>query len=935
MDIKETSVPVPPLRKPASGTPSGPAINPPPSAEGGGTSPSNASAPTLGGEPERFPSVGTTQLPGSPPTRRQLGRRSVEALTSAFDMLLSLWTEPGEWLHRLRWRIGELLRFALMAVFPLTVLALLNFVMLGTDQGEDLLVGLREPIEAAQWWVFIALAAYLGFACGLAAWSVVRIDPDEEEARLADPERRQFRRLLQNIVILACVVLALVPTWVALASASFARAMLVGVAIALVGNLIAFRFVPDARHGFGVLDDMAEALNRPQAQSVVNLVLVVLSTFGLAWYLEVALKYLLTFALTLVFSSIVFGHGGLAERLSETKLRILSHPERWYLGLLGIGLLGAAIVAFRPDWLGAAGTIMLALGFWALLLTGAIWIIRNSRPLPAALAITFVIVMQVFPLSQDGHRVALVSPDASYNAGIKAVVNRRANFDAYVQAWLAKREIAPNERYPVYFVATEGGGIRAAYWTALVLARLHVTTLGAWTDQVFAVSGVSGGSVGAAAFVAALAEARARDPACASRNIDFRAADRDRLLGMLERDHLAPISGGLLYGDAIRFVTPWLWFGHDRAWYFERSLSDTFRAEFDGSRRFEQPLSGLWADDVDCLSLPSLLLNATEVSTGKRVLITDLPAIQSKVRDASVLQLPYPDATPHCADLARDAAQALGHLSVASAAHMSARFSYVSPAGLLVTRECASSGATREVRRQLVDGGYFDNSGAASLRELLAAFADAAARARCGEDSCAKRLDLRVLLIENDPKAPVYRGLDDPLRPVDAGPVATTLGCDGRPVEFGNPVANPALHRLEPQMVAPLVTFWNARVARASLAKDELGEFVRQANAATRARCEAAFGSARCSSAPSIVALSIAEQACRHADDASIATPPLGWVLSRPSQQTMRRYACADGWQARIAVRGGLPSNWEARDGTPCRKYQEPTRPQPKGKWEA
>ncbi|HQR53618.1 MAG TPA: hypothetical protein PLZ79_10140 [Burkholderiales bacterium] len=864
-------------------------------------------------------------LDAAPPPGR-LWQRSLEALESTWEKLASFWNDPGEWIRRTRWRIGESLRLALLAIFPLAVLALLNFVMLGTDQGGDLLVGLREPIDAVQQWAFVLLAAYLGFACGLAAWIAVRVETDGEVARLADdPERVRFRRLLQNTVVLVCTVLALVPTWMALVSASVARAMLGGIALVLLGNIVLFGNVPPAKHAFGVLEDIAEALQHPQAQGVVNLLLILLAGvgIGIAWYLQVALKSLLVFVAALLLSIVVFGPGGWAERLSETRLRILFHPQRWYLVLLALGFLGAAIVSFRPGLLGAAGTILLALGFWALLLTGAIWLVRNSRPLPVLLSLVILLAMQMFPLREDPHRVALVQPEVADAAAIQTVVDRRRDFDAYVQAWLAKRDIGARERYPVYFVATEGGGIRAAYWTALVLARLHVATAGAWTDQVFAVSGVSGGSVGAAAFVAALAEARARDPGCNPRRIDFTAADRDRLLQMLERDHLAPVSGGLLFGDTFSVVTPWLWFGHDRAWHFERSLTDAFRAQFNGSRRFERPLSALWAEDAECLSLPSLILNSTEVRTGKRVLITDLPVIESKVRDAGVLQLPYPEVRPPCSDTAGNDARLTGDLSLVSAAHMSARFSYVSPAGQLVTRECGSTGAIREVHRQLVDGGYFDNSGAASLRELLAAFTAAAARARCGEHTCAEHLDLRVLLIENEPRAPVYRGLDDPLRTPAAGPISTTLACDGRPVEPGERGASRASNRTEQQLIAPLATFLNARVARASLAKDELGELVRQANAAVYPSCGAAFGAAECSSKPSIVALSIAESACRRDNDARVADPPLGWVLSAPAQSTMRRYACSEGWLGRLALRGGLTEDWQSRDSDLCREYRK------------
>src|SRR6185312_8443598 len=64
---------------------------------------------------------------------------------------------------------------------------------------------------------------------------------------------------------------------------------------------------------------------------------------------------------------------------------------------------------------------------------------------------------------------------------------------------------------PVFIVASEGGGIRAAYWTALVLSTLQeqVPSIPAqdasfqpqdFASHLFAISGISGGSVGATVF---------------------------------------------------------------------------------------------------------------------------------------------------------------------------------------------------------------------------------------------------------------------------------------------------------------------------------------------------------------------------------------------------------------------------------------------------
>jgi hypothetical protein len=61
-------------------------------------------------------------------------------------------------------------------------------------------------------------------------------------------------------------------------------------------------------------------------------------------------------------------------------------------------------------------------------------------------------------------------------------------------------------------VAAEGGGIRAAYWTAGILTRL-VDCPPALADSLFAISAVSGGSLGAAVYVSLRAVPRVADAA--------------------------------------------------------------------------------------------------------------------------------------------------------------------------------------------------------------------------------------------------------------------------------------------------------------------------------------------------------------------------------------------------------------------------------------
>src|SRR5205814_1339450 len=77
--------------------------------------------------------------------------------------------------------------------------------------------------------------------------------------------------------------------------------------------------------------------------------------------------------------------------------------------------------------------------------------------------------------------------------------------DSQFTEWLKNRPDSGDYRsYPVFFVATEGGGLRAAYYTSLVLSAIQ-DRCPAFAQHLFAISGVSGGSVGAGIFAASAA----------------------------------------------------------------------------------------------------------------------------------------------------------------------------------------------------------------------------------------------------------------------------------------------------------------------------------------------------------------------------------------------------------------------------------------------
>lgn len=288
---------------------------------------------------------------------------------------------------------------------------------------------------------------------------------------------------------------------------------------------------------------------------------------------------------------------------------------------------------------------------------------------------------------------------------------------------------------PVVFVAAEGGGIRAAYWTARVLAELHCQRAEPGppydaTKRMVAFSGISGGSLGGAVFAAWLRQPEAwggdRD-AC-------RNSAKAKIRGMLSRDFLTPVFASMLFPDTAQRWLPWNVFP-DRAQVMEQAWERGWERATrpgsgqDGSDQLKQPLSALWSPPGAGFPrdwrMPLLFLNSALVESGR-------PLIVAPYR--------FDRTSFHCWFVASEQAADLMPSTVAlsTAALLSARFTWVSPAGRIPPegpREAARfdppSGACPRGTLlpdnrgwfRAVDGGYYDTPAAHTAGELLAALA--------------------------------------------------------------------------------------------------------------------------------------------------------------------------------------------------------------------
>jgi hypothetical protein len=359
---------------------------------------------------------------------------------------------------------------------------------------------------------------------------------------------------------------------------------------------------------------------------------------------------------------------------------------------------------------------------------------------------------------------------------------RRPSLDAALAAWMKRlcstsdiQPCGPERSIPVYFVSTEGGGIRAAVWTAFLLDRLAQNP--DFLERTFSISGVSGGAVGAAVFRACHLTARegSEDP------VRQRATRAACLRHFAETDLLSPLTSSWLFEDLLARVVPTTWCNTpgcgvlSRGAWFEQAMED-------GAAGLRRGLiqSGWTGDDSDPSKpgalLPSshvgpyLLLNATWVESGERAIASDLRV-----------------GWPTFAAVKDQLAIGGEDVPLGTAAHNAARFPFINAIGSLHAprarcanllpesggrtlepsqpRAGSAANAEMEACGHLADGGYFDNSGGQSTLDVLRGFSaclgdpndpDAKQYTSCHSLDVAQRAWLRahlipqIIMIRND-----------------------------------------------------------------------------------------------------------------------------------------------------------------------------------------
>jgi len=272
------------------------------------------------------------------------------------------------------------------------------------------------------------------------------------------------------------------------------------------------------------------------------------------------------------------------------------------------------------------------------------------------------------------------------------------------QHWQAWQAACGAHTRPVV-VAVSGGAARAALWGAAVLAEIDRQAEGQ-DAAIFAVSTVSGGSLGAAAYLSVRAAVPPR-PAGSAAACQLPPALQAPFKIYAEElgaaDAIGPLLAGFVLSDVPRSLIGWApsllgapMRGGDRAAALERAFEANAERAARHAGLLPMPLDAPYLT-LAGPAMPLWIGLATERDTGGRVLVT-------QVRGGGH-DWPFEGAADLLAQLGAD-------IPISTAVNATGRFPFLEPSGVTPPMPTMKAGLV------LIDGGYYDQSGMETALEL-------------------------------------------------------------------------------------------------------------------------------------------------------------------------------------------------------------------------
>jgi len=373
----------------------------------------------------------------------------------------------------------------------------------------------------------------------------------------------------------------------------------------------------------------------------------------------------------------------------RSKMHLLSQAV---ITMIFVLILGIALMSHTMTFsqlLGSPVILLFAVAFWTSVscLTALLVVRRGARVRIVTIAGAVCLIGLLFTGPYNEAAVRRIAA-SNYTKTSLTVPN-------YVRNWLdARRDEIKNTpgTYPVVIVAAEGGGIRAAYWAAGILTRIHDHP--GWGDHLIAISGVSGGAVGAGVFAGLIA---------ASQNGGVACHGDGRLLypcvrAVFSADLLSPPLAYMLMNDFVRSIFR-LSQTDERTAALEQALEQAFGSAT-GSSILREGFPEPWREGNPKELPPLIVSNMTIAGGGERAVLAPFKG-EAAFKDAiDITDFVQPE-----------------RLRMSTATILSARFPLISATGVI-------DGGSNALK--LVDGGYADNSGSATAMNLVESLIEAA-----------------------------------------------------------------------------------------------------------------------------------------------------------------------------------------------------------------
>jgi len=368
---------------------------------------------------------------------------------------------------------------------------------------------------------------------------------------------------------------------------------------------------------------------------------------------------------------------------------IANRPARYAgIGLVAIFFISQYFYISVSITIGTLNVLMIFLAVLLLVMSSLCYVFDRYYVPAISLLVVWALLLSIAGINNNHEIRKLDRPKSE-----TPVLSSLGDVEQLLKEWLLSRKdygyiTAQGKKYPVFLIAAAGGGSYAAYFTATVLARLQDSCPN-FAQHVFAISSVSGGSLGASVFAALSKEygLNYEHVACIV-STDGPGRLEQAAQKVTSQDFLAPVVWSALFHDSLQRFLPIpvkeldrgkaLDFGFESAWRKNNPESPDI---------FSGGMFNLWSATG---SAPMLFLNTTSVVSGQTYTFTPF--------DGGVLSIMDYD------------------VPLSAAVSASARFPWITPEVVLSLPKKTKNAKAFEIR--LVDGGYADNYGIRTILEL-------------------------------------------------------------------------------------------------------------------------------------------------------------------------------------------------------------------------